>query len=220
MAPVSVSPPTAETRPERRPGRPRRVEVDEAILAAAVAMLAEHGYGGVTMEGVAAAAGVGKATVYRRWPSKTDLILDTIRSLKPEIGHPDTGTTRGDLVEILNGAIAWRADAEFTEVVAALMAELPRNPELAEVYRTRFLAPRRQETMKVLHRGIERGDIRPDVDIDLVLDLLIGAVFYRGLVSGGQLDHQVAELVVDYILAGIAPTPGRGASRPAASKER
>jgi AcrR family transcriptional regulator len=216
MTPVAATPP--ETRDvdakgsdpgtaaehERRPGRPRRVEVDEAILAAAVRLLAEHGYGGVTMEGVASEAGVGKATLYRRWPSKTDLILDAIRSLKPDIGHPDTGSTRQDLIEITSGAISWRADTELTEVVAAVMAELPRNDELAAVYRSRFLAPRRQETMKVLHRGIERGDIDPDTDVELVLDLLIGAVFYRGLLSGGRLDAEIAELVVDTILHGIA----------------
>jgi len=211
MVSVSVEP-AAQVEPlesaepvERRPGRPRRVEVDEAILSAAVRMLAQHGYGGVTMEGVAAEAGVGKATVYRRWPSKTDLILDAIRSLKPDLERPDTGDTRSDLIEIMVGAISWSDDAEFTKVVAALMAELPRNPELAEVYRSRFLAPRRQETIEVLRRGIDRGDLRPDTDVDLVLDLLIGAVFYRGLLSGGRLDRQVAELVVDHILVGIAP---------------
>jgi AcrR family transcriptional regulator len=199
--------PTADApdQPDRRPGRPRRAEVDEAILTAAVRMLAQHGYGGVTMEGVAAEAGVGKATLYRRWPSKTDLILDAVRSLKPGIGRPDTGDTRADLVEIMIGAISWSDDAEFTQVVAALMAELPRNPELADVYRSRFLAPRRRESIEVLRRGIDRGDIRPDTDIDLVLDLLIGAVFYRGLLSGGRLDREVAELVVDHIMAGISP---------------
>jgi len=194
--------------PTRRPGRPRRAEVDQAILDAAVELLARQGYDGVTMEGVAAEAGVGKATLYRRWPGKTDLILDAIRSLKPELAHPDTGETRRDLVEIMAGAIAWRDDTELTQVVAALMAEMPRNPELAEVYRSRFLAPRRAETVEVLRRGIDRGDIRPDIDLELVLDLLIGSVFYRGLLSGGRLDHDVAELVVDYVMAGIAPRTG------------
>jgi AcrR family transcriptional regulator len=201
----------------RRPGRPRRAEVDQAILGATIELLARHGYDGVTMEGVAAEAGVGKATLYRRWPNKTDLILDAVRSLKPDLGRPDTGDTRGDLVEIMAGAISWRDDAELTQVVAALMAEMPRNPELAEVYRARFLAPRRAETVEVLRRGIDRGDIRPDIDLELVLDLLIGAVFYRGLLSGGRLDDEVAELVVDYVLAGIAPRP-EAESRP--SKER
>jgi AcrR family transcriptional regulator len=191
----------------RRPGRPRRAEVDQAILDATVHLLARHGYDGVTMEGVAAEAGVGKATLYRRWPGKTDLILDAVRSLKPDVGHPDTGDTRADLVEIMVGAISWRDDAELTQVVAALMAEMPRNPELADVYRARFLAPRRGGTVEVLRRGIDRGDIRPDIDLELVLDLLIGAVFYRGLLSGGRLDDDIAELVVDYVLAGIAPRP-------------
>jgi AcrR family transcriptional regulator len=199
----------------RRPGRPRSAEVDQAILDATVELLARHGYDGVTMEGVATQAGVGKATLYRRWPGKPDLILDAIRSLKPEPCHADTGETRADLVQVMTGAISWRDDAELTQVVAALMAEIPRNPELAEVYRARFLAPRRAETVEVLRRGIDRGDIRPDIDLELVLDLLIGAVFYRGLLSGGRLDDQVAELVVDYVLAGIAPRsdPSSGPSK-------
>ncbi len=194
----SSSPPAA------RPGRPRSVEVDQAILAAAIRMLADHGYDGLTMEGVASEAGVGKATLYRRWPSKIDLVLDAIRSMKPMVDIPDHGDIRTDLVEMVTGAVSWGGDGEYTEVVSALMSELRRNSELATVYREQFLAPRRAESMRIIQRGIDRGEVRSDVDLDLVLDMLIGAIVYRTTISGGELTEAVAERAVDQALRGIA----------------
>jgi len=167
-------------------------------------MLADHGFDGLTMEGVASEAGVGKATLYRRWPSKTELVLDAIRSLKPMIDHPDHGDVRSDLIELVSGAISWGGDGEYTEVVSALMSELRRNSELAAVYREQFLAPRRAESMALIQRGVERGEIRPDVDLDLVLDMLIGTIIYRSMITGGELDEGVAERAVDQVLRGVA----------------
>jgi len=192
---------------DRRPGRPRSVEADRAILTAALRMLGEHGFDGLTMEGVASAAGVGKATVYRRWPSKTDLVLDAIRSMKPMVDHPDHGDVRSDLVELISGAVAWGDDSEFTTVVAALMSEIRRNSELAVVYREQFLAPRRAESLAVIQRGIDRGELRPDTDLDLVLDMLIGAIVYRSMISGGDLTMSIAERAVDQVLQGIRAQP-------------
>jgi AcrR family transcriptional regulator len=199
MTDVSASPSSAD----RRPGRPRSVEADEAIIQATIRMLAAHGFDGVTMEGVASEAGVGKATVYRRWSSKTQLVLDAIRTLKPQPVQPDTGDTRTDLVELVAGAVSWGDDGQYTKVVVSLMTELQGNADLAELYRAQFLAPRRAESLRIFQRGIERGDLRPDIDTDLVLDLLIGAVVYRSLISGGRLDRSVAEQMVDHVLAGI-----------------
>jgi AcrR family transcriptional regulator len=187
-----------------RPGRPRSAEVDQAILVAAIRMLADHGFDGLTMEGVASEAGVGKATVYRRWPSKTELVLDAIRSMKPMVAHPDHGDVRSDLVELVAGAISWGDGGEYTEVVSALMSELRRNTELASVYREQFLAPRRVESLALIQRGIERGEIRPDVDIDLVLDMLVGTIVYRSMITGGELTEAVAERAVDQVLRGIS----------------
>jgi AcrR family transcriptional regulator len=187
-----------------RPGRPRSAEVDQVILAAAIRMLADHGFDGLTMEGVASEAGVGKATLYRRWPSKTDLVLDAIRSMKPMVDHPDHGDVRSDLIALVAGAISWGGDGEYTEVVSALMSELRRNSELAAVYREKFLAPRRVESLALIRRGIDRGEIRADVDVDLVLDMLIGTIIYRSMITGGELTEAVAERAVDQVLQGIS----------------
>jgi AcrR family transcriptional regulator len=200
---VLVPEPAEQVKPAR-PGRPRSVEADHAILQAAVRMLTDHGFDGLTMEGVASEAGVGKATLYRRWPSKTDLVLDAIRSLKPMVDHPDNGTVRADLVELVEGAVSWGGDGEYSQVVAALMSEMRRNSELAVVYREQFLAPRRVESLNIIRRGIDRGELRPDIDVDLVLDMLIGAIVYRSLISGGELTPAAAERAVDQILQGIA----------------
>ncbi|MGZ4682463.1 MAG: TetR/AcrR family transcriptional regulator, partial [Acidimicrobiales bacterium] len=190
-------------------GRPRSIEVDQAILAAALRMLGEHGFDGLTMEGVASEAGVGKATLYRRWPSKTDLVLDAIRSLKPIVDHPDNGDLRSDLIELVTGALSWGGDGEYTEVVSALISEMRRNTELATVYREQFLAPRRAESLVMIQRGIDRGEVRPDVDVDLVLDMLIGTIIYRSMITGGELSEAMAERAVDQVLRGIAVGPDR-----------
>jgi AcrR family transcriptional regulator len=197
---------TGASPPAPRPGRPRSVEVDQAILAAAIRMLADHGFDGLTMEGVASEAGVGKATLYRRWPSKIDLVLDAIRSMKPMVDIPDHGDIRTDLIEMVTGAVSWGGDGQYTEVVSALMSELRRNSELATVYREQFLAPRRVESMRIIQRGIDRGEVRPDVDLELVLDMLIGTIVYRTMISGGELTEVVAERAVDQVLRGIATT--------------
>ncbi len=167
-------------------------------------MLSDHGFDGLTMEGVASEAGVGKATLYRRWPSKTELVLDAIRSMKPMVDHPDNGDVRSDLIELVSGAISWGGQGEYTEVLSALMNEMRRNSELAAVYRQQFLAPRRAESMALIQRGIDRGEIRPDVDVGLALDMLIGTIVYRSMITGGDLSEAVAERAVDQVLRGIA----------------
>ena len=206
-SPEGVSGACGEPPRVARPGRPRSAEVDQAILAAAIRMLAEHGFDGLTMEGVASEAGVGKATLYRRWPSKIDLVLDAIRSMKPMVDIPDHGDVRSDLIEMVTGALSWGGHGDYTEVVSALMSELRRNDELATVYRQQFLAPRRAESLRMIQRGIDRGEVRADVDLDLVLDMLIGTIVYRTTISGGELTEAVAERAVDQVLRGIAAGP-------------
>ena len=191
---------------DRRPGRPRSVEADRAIIVATIRMLAEHGFDGLTMEGVASEAGVGKATLYRRWPSKADLVLDAIRSMKPMVDLPDHGDVRSDLVDLVTAALSWGEHGESTEVLSALMSEMRRNSELAVVYREQFLAPRRADSLTLIQRGIDRGELRPDVDLELVLDMLVGAIVYRTVISGGELNPAVAERAVDQLLHGIVRT--------------
>ena len=148
---------------------------------------------------------MGKATLYRRWSSKTELILDAIRTMKSSVPHPDTGDTRADLVAIMRTVVSRAVEPRSARISAALLAEVQRDPELAELFRQQFLLPRRLETQEVLRRGLARGDLRPDADVSLVLDQLMGSVFYRQLIVGRPLRAGDVEPLVDQVLAGVTP---------------
>ncbi len=185
-------------------GRPRSVEADEAILAAVLDELVEVGYDELTIERVAARASVGKATVYRRWSSKSDLVVDALGSLKPPLVHPDTGSTRDDLIQLFGAAPGKDHDPDSARLLVSLCMELQRSPEMGEMYRERFAGPRRQVAAEILARGAERGEIRAGIDADEVVDLLIGPLFYRQLVSGRPADAAAVGRIVDMVLAGIS----------------
>ena len=189
----------------RGPGRPRSAEVDEAILSAAVELLADVGYGAMSMEAVAARAGVSKASLYRRWPGKPQLVTDTLRSVVDQVPVPDTGDVRSDLVAMAGSISHALGDSPLGRVAAGMSGEFARNPELAEDFRQRFLQPRRRMVADVLRRGVERGELRADLDLELVLDVLAGALYYRTHVSGGSVDERIVADLVDLLLDGLRP---------------
>ena len=194
----------------RPPGRPRSAEADRAILRATVDLLAREGYGGVTMEGVAARAGVGKATVYRRWHSKSDLVVDAVDACR-ESGWqpPDTGSAREDLLAFVRGFMDVIRASDAGRVMPALVAELARNPELAAAFRDGFVQPRRARILEAVRRGVERGEVRADVDGEVVADAVVGLLQHRFLVTGMEIDDGLPERVLDLLWRGIAaPTPG------------
>jgi AcrR family transcriptional regulator len=200
----SRSNPTATTTPART-GRPRDVRADGAILIAALELMAETGARDLRMDDVAARAGVGKATIYRRYRSKDELITAAIAELVSEISIPDTGRTRADLLALMRGAVeAYRGSLEAA-VMPSLVEAMSRDAELARLVREEFLARRRAALQEVLERGIERGDLQRDLDIDLALDVLGGPLFYRLLITGGPIDEHLAVGVVELILRGFAP---------------
>jgi AcrR family transcriptional regulator len=192
----------------RSRGRPRSREAHLAILQAALDLLAEDGYDGLSIEAVAQRAGVSKATIYRRWTSKAALTIDVLESIAASHSMPDTGTTRGDLHELLDRVFLAINHSQYGAVLTALASELQRNPEIADTFRSRFLAARRNGMLVVLRRGIERGDLRADADLDLVVDLLVGPLYYRRLVSGMPLTPEYAAAVVDAVLDGVATGSG------------
>lgn len=199
----------------RPPGRPRSAEADRAILRAAVDLLADEGYGGVTMEGVAARAGVGKATVYRRWASKSALVVDAVTACRDSgCQAPDTGSARDDLLAFVRGFRDVLRTSDAGRVMPALVAELAHNAELAATFREGFVAPRRARIFETLRRGIERGEVRPDVDPDLVADALVALLQHRFLITGMEIDDGLPERLLDMIWQGICvPDPaGRGTS--------
>jgi AcrR family transcriptional regulator len=195
----------SETADIRRPGRPRSPEAHAAILRAALELAVERGFRGLSMEAIAARAGVGKATIYRRWKNKEALFAEAIGSiaLAPEV--PDTGSVRGDFEAVSGAAVGGMAPEAF-RVLPRLLADAADDPELLGALRTALLRPRRAALSEILRRGIERGELRADLDVDLVSDMIIGPMVARVLTSGGDatvLDGLPMQ-VWDTLAAGIA----------------
>lgn len=186
-------------------GRPRSQEADRAILTAAVDLLAERGLAAMSIEEVASRAGVGKATIYRRWPSKGLLALDAfVVSFRAEQPRPDTGTLRGDLLAALHTWVRAVTQTPLGPMLTGLIAEAQHDPELRGAWRDRVLEPLRSQHRIMLDRAMARGEIAATVDRDVVLDLFFGAAEHRLLLGHLPMTGEFIAKVVDVILAGIA----------------
>jgi AcrR family transcriptional regulator len=185
-------------------GRPRSDQVHRAILEAARAELVEHGFSRFRLEHVAARAGVGKATIYRRWPSKEALAHDLLAELAaPHIAVADVGDTRAELRACVATALHAVAETPFGPVIRALLSQIAINPALGDPFRATVVQARREEVARVIGRGIERRDLRPDADVDVATELLVGPVYFR-LMFGGDLSADFAERVADSVYQGYA----------------
>jgi AcrR family transcriptional regulator len=206
---------------ERPLGRPRDARTDRAILQAALELIAERGVYKFRTEDVATRAGVGKGAIYRRYGSKDELVTAAIGVLvSEEIVVPDTGSTRDDLLLLMREAVELYRGSLAGRLMPNLIGAIAQKPELARAVRDGFLAGRRAALSEVLRRGIERGDLRADLDLELALDVLGGPLFYRLLVTGGPLDEQLAEGVADLILRGFSPDESQGTKSIKARKEQ
>jgi AcrR family transcriptional regulator len=204
----------------RQMGRPRDARADRAILETTLELIAERGIHAFRTEDVAARAGVGKGAIYRRYRSKDKLVTAAVAELvREEIGLPDTGSTRGDLLVLMREAVELYRSSMPAQLMPKVIGAMAEHPELARAVRDGFLAGRRAALSEVLRRGVERGDLRPDLDLELALDVLGGPLFYRLLVTGGPLDEQLAEGVADLILRGFAPDEPRHAKSTRKRKE-
>jgi AcrR family transcriptional regulator len=212
-AAVGAGPADAAPVGRRGPGRPRDAWVDIAIMQAAIDVLAERGPWGFTVDLVAARAGCGKATVYRRWPSRAALLLDTVQRMGLAPEPVDTGSVRGDLVANLTQFATKLRETPAGRILPAVVADAAFNPEMREVLAA-FVRDRRGHPREAVVRGVERGELPPCADVDMVLDLLGGVVFYRELVSGNPADDAYVGRVVDTVLAGVSRS-GAGGPRPA-----
>jgi AcrR family transcriptional regulator len=193
------------TNTRRRLGRPREQRADRAILRAAIELIAAQGVRDLRMEDVAGRARVGKATIYRRYRSKDELVTAAVSALVSEIAVPDTGSTRADLASLMHSAVQVYRGSVDAAVMPSLVDAMSRDAALARSVREGFLAGRREALRVVLERGVERGDLRADLDLELALDVLAGPLFYRLLITGGPIDRQLADGVVELILRGFAP---------------
>ena len=195
---------TAEAEAARRPGRPRSEQADQAIIDAALSLFAESGPEGLCIERVAAKAGVGKATIYRRWPGKEDLLLDAIAALKAALPEPAGRSAREDLVTLLGAMCRDTADPRQARQFALLLGEGAKYPRLMARYVETVLEPRREVIRAVLRRGIASGELRPGLDVDAALFMLIGAVVARRGHEQHAVPPEYAERIVDELLHGLA----------------
>jgi AcrR family transcriptional regulator len=190
--------------PAPKLGRPRDEAARVAILRAANAILAEGGIGGFTIEAVAARAGVGKATIYRWWPSRGALaVAGFLAETEPKIAYPNTGSSLADLVAQLKRVSAVYGGAAG-RVLAAIIAEGQRDPHTLAAFINGYSRPRREEAKAILRAGIERGELRRDIDVDIALDALYGPIYYRMLVPLGPLDSAWVEALARSVLSGLA----------------
>ena len=186
-------------------GRPRSQEADRAILTATAELLAERGLAAMSIEEVAARAGVGKTTIYRRWPSKRLLALDAfVASFREEQAQPDTGTLRGDMLAALHAWVRAVTQTPMGSMLTGLIAEAQHDPELRGAWRDRVLEPLREQNRTMLDRAIARGEIDPSVDREVVLDLFFGAAEHRLLLGHLPMTDDFIAEVVDVILDGVA----------------
>lgn len=187
---------------ERRRGRPRNEACGAEILSAALDLVAEVGIAGLTVDAVAARAGVGKATIYRRWASKEALMLDAwaAAATTPEV--PDTGSLRDDLRALFLRNDHPLSDETMQRVFPQMIAAAKVNPEVGDAYRT-FIAERRRPLRTILQRAIDRGELPSGVDRELVHDLLVAPLTFRFLVTDAPVDDPVIEQIIDVVLAGV-----------------
>jgi AcrR family transcriptional regulator len=193
---------SAPESPARRPGRPRNDHADDAILGATVELVGRHGVRGTTIAAIADSAGVGKATIYRRWPTKSDLVLAALATLAVRLPIPDTGSVRGDLHEYQRISVRLMTGPRG-DIVPSLLSAAFEQPELRQAWGS-YLASRRAVLREILQRGVDRGELRRDLDLGLALDLFSGPLVYRGVIAGLPVDEDVAVRLVDHVLDGLA----------------
>lgn len=198
--------PTATTR--KRPGRPPDPERASRILGAALEVLADTGYDKLTIDEVAARAQAGKATVYRHWGSKAELVVDAVKAAKGTVAVvPDTGSLRGDLEAVAESAETGGRDRDLSAVLAALVTAASRDPELAEVFRSQVTEPRKAAMREILERARRRGEIPPGRDIDLLLDIVPAMMCARPLTEGRSPDPGFGRRVLLEVLLPLATAP-------------
>ena len=196
------------TTTSQRKGRPRSDRAHRAILDAARELLIEEGFASLRLEHVASRAGVGKATIYRRWGSKEELAQALLAELAaPHIAVADSNDTRQELLAAVINPMRAVTETDFGPVIRALLSQIAINPLLGDPFRATVVQARRDEIARLIARGIRRGDLRSDADADIATELLVGPVYFR-LMFGGELSRDFAERVVDNVLRGYA-TPGK-----------
>jgi AcrR family transcriptional regulator len=184
-------------------GRPRDPQTDERILRCALDQLAEDGFAGMTIDGVASAAGVSKATIYRRFADKNDLVTAAIAAYAIQDVEAIQGDTRAQLIAVMQGARERMIDGSGMMIMRQIMAESTRNPELVRLHRERTIQPKMTALVGLLEQGVERGEVRPDADLQLIAELLTGSWMARWN-RGEEFPDDWSERVVDAVWPALA----------------
>jgi AcrR family transcriptional regulator len=217
LASIPTSTGTEPTPPpklgRRAPGRPRSERCHQAILDATADLLDERRYADVTIESIAERAGVVKATIYKWWSCKALLAMEAYAARTSErIPAPDTGSVERDMQLMLRRTCRVLADGNIGQTVAGLIAEAQSDPKLAEPFRTTFIGSRRERMITILHRGIDRGELRDTLDVSATIDLLYGPLWYRLLLRHAPLSPSFADAVVATVLPSLRRSDGEGAA--------
>ncbi|MGE5703718.1 MAG: TetR/AcrR family transcriptional regulator [Clostridia bacterium] len=183
------------------PGRPRSQEVTNTILAATIRLFEQHGYKKLTMESIAKAAGAGKQTLYRWWPTKAAIVLEAMKSqCELEIPVPNRGSVRDDLLEyvqntcnLLNGPTG--------RMITALIVESQFDEDFSRLFHEEFISSRREALISILRKGVERGELKAPHDFDFAADLCYGPIWYRLLNRHAPLDESFVAQIVETLLS-------------------
>jgi len=201
-------------------GRPRSEEAHRAILAAVVELLSEHGLGGLTIEAVAARAGVGKTTIYRRWETKNELVLEAMEQLRPPGPPPDTGSLLGDLGALVAVQRERLEASLLPRVIPRVLGESLEDPDLHAQIVERAVNPIRDILGEIVRRALDRGELREDLDVETMIDILHASPIYALLMARGAIDAVagVPERVVPLLLEGVSSSSaGPKSARPRSS---
>jgi AcrR family transcriptional regulator len=184
-------------------GRPRSEESEEAILAATIQLLSEKSLPDISMEEIARKAGVGKATIYKWWPSKAYVALDAfLRKTNRMVPMPDTGSVRRDILELIRSLMVFYK-SPAGRIMGQFVAESQNDKEFASLFRERFIKPRREACGVIFDRGVERGEIDQNLDRELLLDLIFGPPIYRMIVRHAPLEDKLADEMVSILFDGL-----------------
>src|SRR5712691_2934802 len=194
----------------RKPGRPRSAQAHKAILDATLVLLAEEGIQGLSIEGVAARAGVGKTTIYRRWASKDELVIDAIHEVQINLSIVDTGNFRNDLMTLFKNAYqSMMAYPLLGQLALKFIGEYQTNPEIFQVFLTQVLIPRFQQFRHMVEQAQAREEIRRDIDWTMVIDLIGGSLYFHWIIthfiepSSSFTPDKWVEQMIDAVMQGI-----------------
>jgi len=198
---------TAPPKP-RSPGRPRSEKARKAVIQSTLALLNRVGFNELSVEAVAAHAGVGKATIYRWWPNKAELVIDSfVSAVESELRFPSAGPVLASVhAQMQRWAVIFRSP--LGQIVATVIGAGQSDPEILEAFRAHWVEPRRIEARRLLRLAMKRGEIRDDLEPDAVLDLLYGPLYLRLLIKNAPLDEEFANTVFEVVSPALLSNRG------------